>query len=165
MTQRDSTLALAVTLLLVASAHAQGWAPHRPAQSPPARLGSELAYDSVRDRVVMFGGWTGSTNLGDTWEFDGTSWRQVATSGSPSPRHAHMLEFDPISSRTLLFGGIASTALNDTWSWDGATWTQHPSLPISPSPRFQMGAAFFPPRGRILTYGGQIGSFTFHADM
>jgi hypothetical protein len=35
---------------------------------PLKRIGHALAYDSARDRVVLFGGNTGSALLGDTWE-------------------------------------------------------------------------------------------------
>jgi hypothetical protein len=34
---------------------------------PPRRSGYNLAYDSQRDRVVLFGGF-GAGALGDTWE-------------------------------------------------------------------------------------------------
>jgi hypothetical protein len=36
---------------------------------PPHRTGHDLAYDSQRNRVVLFGGW-GETILGDTWELE-----------------------------------------------------------------------------------------------
>jgi len=55
---------------------------------PPPRQTVGMAYDSVRKRVVMFGG-TGSMPkaivFGDTWEWDGSEWTQVADSG-PAPR-------------------------------------------------------------------------------
>jgi hypothetical protein len=43
---------------------------------PPARSQSPMAYDRDRDRVVVFGGEAVPTGalLGDTWEFDGTTW-------------------------------------------------------------------------------------------
>lgn len=41
---------------------------------PPSRGGQPgLVYDSVRDRLVLFGG----GNLNGTWEWDGTRWTQV----------------------------------------------------------------------------------------
>ena len=41
-----------------------------------------MAYDSVRHVVVLFGG---EGPLGDTWEWDGNSWTQIAVTG-PSAR-------------------------------------------------------------------------------
>src|SRR5262249_29409316 len=56
-----------------------GWQRRLPAVSPPARERSTLCYDSARGLIVMFGGWSTatSTNLGDTWEWDGVTWHQV----------------------------------------------------------------------------------------
>ena len=35
---------------------------------PKARRGHSMAYDSDRDRIILFGGVEISDNLGDTWE-------------------------------------------------------------------------------------------------
>jgi hypothetical protein len=37
-----------------------------------------MAYDESRQVVVLFGGFTGSRYLADTWEFDGAEWRHIA---------------------------------------------------------------------------------------
>jgi hypothetical protein len=47
---------------------------------PEARVMGNMAYDKRRDRVVLFGGRLGvpkNTDLGDTWEWDGTAWRRI----------------------------------------------------------------------------------------
>jgi hypothetical protein len=43
---------------------------------PDLRTNAAMAYDRDRDRVVLFGGEVtqGAPDLGDTWEFDGTTW-------------------------------------------------------------------------------------------
>jgi len=33
-----------------------------------------MAYDVLRAQVVLFGGFNGSTDRGDTWVWDGTTW-------------------------------------------------------------------------------------------
>jgi hypothetical protein len=33
-----------------------------------------MAYDSVRGRVVLYGGSDGESNLADPWEWDGRRW-------------------------------------------------------------------------------------------
>jgi hypothetical protein len=46
---------------------------------PEPRVMGYLAYDPKRDRVVLFGGRRGvrdNTDLGDTWEWDGATWRR-----------------------------------------------------------------------------------------
>jgi len=44
---------------------------------PPVRNGQAAAWDPIRDRLVMFGGFAGDTDFGDTWAWDGTTWTQV----------------------------------------------------------------------------------------
>src|SRR5262249_1313076 len=99
------------------------WTQRFPAQSPPARRLHALASDIIRNRTVLFGGFS-SAMLGDTWEWDGVNWLQRAPLSSPPARCAHSLAFDLLRSRTVLFGGISSSnnstrRLADTWEWDG----------------------------------------------
>ena len=42
---------------------------------PPQRYEHSMAYDSARDRIVLFGGANGWF-LGDTWEWDSSIWMQ-----------------------------------------------------------------------------------------
>lgn len=47
---------------------------------PEPRVMGYLAYDRRRDRIVLFGGRRGvpdNSDLGDTWEWDGSSWTQI----------------------------------------------------------------------------------------
>src|SRR5438093_448817 len=89
------------------------------------RHGQAMAYDAVRGRVTLFGG-RGGSSLGDTWEWEGTTWTQRASSG-PSPRSGHAMAYDEVRGRVVLFGGSNGSypyRLTDTWEWDGTTWTQ-----------------------------------------
>lgn len=50
------------------------------APGPSPRYMPAMAYDSRRERIVMFGGTLGArpfSALGDTWEWDGAGWREV----------------------------------------------------------------------------------------
>jgi hypothetical protein len=82
-----------------------------------------MAYDSARDRIVMFGGSLGN----DTWEWDGTDWSQVVTATTPPARSGHSMAYDMIRGKIVLFGGTANPilppALQDTWEYDGVDWT------------------------------------------
>jgi hypothetical protein len=44
---------------------------------PPLRNGHAIAYDSARNRVVLFGGFRPGQDFADTWEWNGTQWAQV----------------------------------------------------------------------------------------
>jgi hypothetical protein len=77
---------------------------------PSPRTGARMAYDSFRGVCVMTGGqdpMTG-TPFADTWEFDGTSWTQIASSLA-TPRLQGMLAFMPTSRRMIYYGGINFT--------------------------------------------------------
>jgi hypothetical protein len=91
-----------------------------------AREGSEMAYDPVRQQVMMFGGQRADgVYLNDTWIWNGTNWTQRNPANSPSPRSEHEMVWDPVNNRVLLFGGrIANAEYRDLWSWDGTNWTE-----------------------------------------
>ena len=91
-----------------------------------ARRWTGAAYDSKRQRTVMFGGQDESgILLDDTWEFDGNSWRKIVTANAPDARRGHAMVYNPIRDVIVLFGGVSSSAvLNDTWEFDGGTWTK-----------------------------------------
>ncbi len=125
---------------------------------PSARRDAKLVFDSGRGRMVLFGG-SGSTYLGDTWEYDGAAWKQVLPSVSPPARASHMMAYDPVRKRTVLFGGADLAGdRSDTWEWDGTVWTQ--VLGPGPGPR-RWGAMAPKPvnatQGRVILFGGETG--------
>jgi hypothetical protein len=63
-----------------------------------------MTYDSVNNRAVLFGGSTLSNRMGDTWEWNGTSWTQRSTSG-PAAREGASMAFDSNRGVSVLFGG------------------------------------------------------------
>jgi len=91
-----------------------------------------MAYDPIKGRVVLFGGYSGSGSpsglLGDTWEWDGTNWTQLTPTTSPSPRMAASMVFDPNMKKMIMFGGHFAVHwqydTDETWTWDGKTWAQ-----------------------------------------
>jgi hypothetical protein len=126
---------------------------------PLARYGHEMAYDSARQRIVMFGGTT-ANGVGDneTWEWDGTRWNAVATPNSPSPRAAHAMAYDAERNKTILFGGydlVTQESLNDSWEYDGVNWNQL-STPIAPSPRNNHAIGYDAKNKRIVLFGGEF---------
>lgn len=117
-----------------------------------------LAYDSVRRKLVLFGGrgqdHSGQDVLYDTtWEWDGIVWQQIATPMKPSPRGAFGMTYDPRRGRVVLYGGANLTDFfYDTWEYDGTTWTPRgtPGPPRSFYTRMVYDAA----RGRVVLFGG-----------
>lgn len=122
---------------------------------PSPRFDPAVVYDVARGRLVLFGGATSSSLLGDTWEWDGTRWASLGSSGGPSARTNHCMAYDAIGQRTILFGGSDNTTVpqNDTWAWDGTSWTQ--LLPAtSPGPRWGASLVFDAVTGRLQLFGG-----------
>ena len=97
---------------------------------PPGRAEFAMAYDVSRARTVLFGGGQSGTSAalgGDTWEWDGALWTQVADTG-PSARAGHVMAHDAGNGYVVLFSGgdgkPGSTARLETWAWDGSLWNQ-----------------------------------------
>jgi len=113
-----------------------------------------MAYDSVRGKVVLFGG-ASANYFGDTWEWDGNSWSQRSNDG-PAPRYLHAMAYDSARGRVVLFGGSyydnGDHNFGDTWEWDGASWTQVSTT--GPTPRFGHAMAFDPIIRRTVLFGG-----------
>jgi len=119
--------------------------------APQARSAHAMAYDSQRDRTVLFGGAIPGAYIGDTWEWDGSSWNQVGSTG-PQARSAHAMAYDSQRGVTVLFGGSAYGPQGDTWMWDGTTWTQVSTT--GPSVRYAHGMVYDSQRGVIVLFGG-----------
>ena len=124
---------------------------------PPPRSAHTLVFDSIRQRTVCFGGLSNISDpgsaFGDTWEWEGQDWTQMAETG-PAARSFHAMAYDSDRSRTVLFGGqVAGGFLNDTWEWDGTEWTQ--VADTGPSPRDACGATYYTSRQRVVLFGGE----------
>jgi hypothetical protein len=98
-----------VILAAYADSVAGPWTQVATTGPPSPRSNHGLAYDSARGVTVLFGGFaTGPPAprpLADTWEWDGSLWKQVATTG-PSPRFFNELAYDSTRGVTVLFGGF-----------------------------------------------------------
>jgi len=140
------------------------WIQMNPSPSPDPRHYHAMAYDSQRHVVVMFGGYTtfnGRRDLDDTWEWDGTSWKEkTPLTTRPPARDAHAMAYDANRGKIVLFGGaqdIASiTYLNDTWEWDGADWKlmSDGKQSSDPPPRGKMTMAYSDKYQKVLMFGG-----------
>ena len=142
------------------------WLQRLPTDSPGGLFSPTLAFDSVRNRVVLFGGTAGTaaTVAAKTWEYDGTTWSLLASTG-PSGRYGAIGGF--MRGKTVIFGGYDySNMFNDTWEWDGAVWTERLFSGPVPFSRFYASGAVDTDRGRLVMYGGgDVGSGVTYKDV
>ncbi|MCX5690415.1 MAG: immunoglobulin domain-containing protein [Planctomycetota bacterium] len=120
---------------------------------PSSRHGTMMAFDTLRNRTVLFGG---KHDVTGTWEWDGQTWTQVTPTGaSPQLRGFAGFAFDESRGKAVLFGGGTDTfvPLGDTWEWDGATWTRVATT--GPTARLGPGMVYDSFRRRIVMHGGQ----------
>ena len=143
------------------------WKPLTPSHAPGPRSMAAIAYDTRRERAVLFGGithWDGEQWVYDnsTWEWDGQDWQQMETPLAPPGRILHAMAFDEGSGRVILYGGKNSSGnLADLWAWDGVTW--HRLCPVcNPAARFGHKMIFDVGRQKIVVYGGQDGKIGFN---
>ncbi|MEI6565624.1 MAG: HYR domain-containing protein [Verrucomicrobiota bacterium] len=120
---------------------------------PSPRIGHSMAYDTLRGRVVLFGGDNNGSLLRDTWEWDGTSWTMVSIEGGPGPRTLTAMAYMPSLGGVVLVGGrdAKGTPYGDTWLWDGVSWTR---INADLLPRYAHAMATDLDRDRIVLFGG-----------
>jgi len=97
------------------------WTELSPPKNPGLLSGAAVAFDSVRDRIVLYGG--GPTS--NTYEWDGTNWQTIMYLLAPSRRHDAGSIYQSATGQILLFGGVDTDPMSpdgDTWQWDGVAW-------------------------------------------
>lgn len=80
---------------------------------PGERARHGMAYDSVRDRLVVHGGRDTQGARTDTWEWDGANWAQRAPATNPGETFGLTMTFDSVRGETVLFGGVPYA----TWTY------------------------------------------------
>jgi hypothetical protein len=145
------------------------WARQIPG-GPVPRIEDALVYDSVSNRVVMFGGYDLNWNrLNDIWEYNGATktWVDVTPQSGPLPtrRSGHTMAFDPIRRVIILFGGLddSHNYLGDTWEWNtvNKTWTNVTPAGVSPSVRQGARLVKDALNDRMVLVGGTNGNHFF----
>ena len=138
---RTATLVLLVAMFFARPCGAQtpNWVRLEPPTTPGYALVS-MAYDSTRQRVVLFGT---QASKHHTWEWDGNSWSQMSPNLSP-PQGEHAIAYDVARQRVVLFSGIERS----TWLWDGIQTTSMPRRRYTPALMYDAG------RRRVVLFGG-----------
>jgi hypothetical protein len=135
-----------------------------PAVGPSARGFCQVAKDTARNRVVLFGGEGNNAWSGDTWEWNGAIWQPGPAAG-PAPRSRGAMTFDAVHGRCVLHGGTDGTQyFGDTWLYDGTQW-QQANTPTAPGARADHAMAYDSARGLVFLFGGQLNGATAANDL
>jgi N-acetylneuraminic acid mutarotase len=106
------------------------YATDKDGNSPYMRGGHQMCIDSELGKIYMFGGWDGSKNLADFWEYDENTekWtcisKDTSKDGGPSPRSCHRIAFDTINKQIYMLGYFIESENNDSnmesdfWKYD-----------------------------------------------
>lgn len=137
--------------------------------APPDDWGqSSAAYDSKRDRVILFGGYVDSRphrevhalSLGET-----PRWTRLTPVGiAPTPRMSAAVAYDPVGDRLIVAGGVTYTTrwenLDDVWALsleDPPAWTRLDPEGARPRARAYGSMVYDARRERMILLGGDSG--------
>lgn len=139
---------------------------------PGARVTGGVAYDSVNNRLIVFGGESqpGSILNNDVWVLSNANgqggiptWTKLAPSGTlPPARGGNSSAYDPKNNRLIIFGGSSSCCmLNDVWILTNANgiggtpaWTQLGPFSLFAEGRFSPTGVYNPKTNKMTIFGG-----------
>jgi hypothetical protein len=110
------------------------WTEIKPSTKPGTRYGAQFALNPLTNRLILHGGIRVDTvdekaklqkqvYAGDTWEWDGSNWRQLDTLGTtPGPRENGGMAWDPQKQWMVLTGGWSGYFHSDTWRLNQGQW-------------------------------------------
>lgn len=134
---------------------------------PSPRLSPGLVYDPSHHQLVLFGGYTNSGRVNDTWllDLDNLAWREILPSETPPARSDMGLAFDEMNQVVVLFGGYCldfeRDQCDDTWIFDPASNEWVEMEPESPPPVMYGLSLDYDPQGQtMLLFGGHMSQFT-----
>lgn len=131
------------------------------AEGPANHLGSQMAYDTESDRVILFGGYQVSRNelYDDTrvYDLNADTWMNMKPEQFPPARNYECMTYDSIADRVILWGGDMSIRPKDTslWAYDfnTNTWEVHP-VNNGPDLRAYCGMVYSAKADKVFIYGG-----------
>lgn len=140
------------------------WQELHPRSAPAPRSDAAIAFDSAHGQLFLFGGFNGTTYLGDAWSYAyaNDTWSPRPSAVMPSARADGRMVYDEIDGRFFLYGGndYSDANLNfhhlaDTWeySWASNRWAQVMTQG-SPGPRDYAVLAYDSHIAGLLLFGG-----------
>ncbi|HEX9983331.1 MAG TPA: hypothetical protein VGF69_08705 [Thermoanaerobaculia bacterium] len=115
-----------------------GWTKMTPSSTPGQRYGAQITVDPRTNTTILFGGILYTENAekkglqvysDETWEWNGTTWTKLTTTGKPLARENAQFAFDPSTNQIVMYAGWTGYYLSDTWKLaQNRTWTREAEL-------------------------------------
>lgn len=122
----------------------------------PALHGHAIALDSLRNRVISFGGSNNEDGqyLRQTWSFDGTAWTRLTTLNAPPGSFlSQNLVYDSARDRMVKYAGVGYVFdQRETWEFDGTNWALRSTQ--GPPALGDFSLVFDAARQRTVLFGG-----------
>jgi hypothetical protein len=142
--------------------------------SPVARWGAAMGTPPPELNVMfgnpqnlLFGGYTASAAISDTWYWIGTrsTWGEFNPSSVPLARYCSSMAFDSAANELVLFGGLASSSnsfFDDTWAWNASAseWEQLSPIGAPPPSRGWAAMEFDSANNCMVLFGGAAAAST-----
>lgn len=135
--------------------------------APSPRFKHAMAYDRMRQRIVMFGGNDGSGPIDETWELDVATWTWIARfpATRPPARTDVAMTYDEARARVVLIDSNPNAGgANDVWDWNGDNWELRGPETVGPTARGSAAACYDADRARIVYHGGVQGT-VYHDEL
>ncbi|HMS16825.1 MAG TPA: hypothetical protein PKA37_08280 [Planctomycetota bacterium] len=95
------------------------WRAVTTANAPAPRYRASMEYDTLRNRVVLYGGF-GSSVFTDTWEYDGNDWTLIAANPANASSTEAIVGFHEAFGTMVTLGGSGPGGTNNqTWTYTG----------------------------------------------
>ena len=126
---------------------------------PSGRFNHMMVYVPGRHQLFLFGGFSASDRIGDTWIYDieANEWTQLRPQDSPSPRSDAAIAYDEANGVVILHDGYCrdDSHPQDTWVYDfGENDWILMDPEESPKPQYGHHMIYDPLNQRVVMYGG-----------
>ena len=139
------------------------WTEMSPENSPPRMYGCELVYDSLNQKVLLWGGDIKDGGMLDEfwcYDYPRNTWTRIETNQKPRGRYWFQMTFDLDIGKVVIFGGSpgGDTKLSDTWLYDYTRneWIEINSS-VNPSARENSCMVYDSKIGKVVLFGGTLG--------
>ena len=126
---------------------------------PSGRFNHMMVYVPDRHQLFLFGGFSASDRIGDTWVYDieANEWTQLRPQDSPSPRSDAAIAYDEANGGVILHDGYCrdDSHPQDTWVYDfGENDWMLMDPEESPKPQYGHHMIYDSLNRKVVMYGG-----------